>query len=96
MSDFAQGATMLGAFGIALFFLRYWRDTGDRFFAVFALAFTLFGVSRIALASLDADSETRTWVYALRAAAFLAILGAVIDKNLRRPGERDRDEDTSG
>jgi hypothetical protein len=85
VSDFLQGATMLGAFAIALFFLRYWRDTGDRFFAVFALAFGLFGVSRIALHSLAADSETRTWVYALRAAAFAAIIIAVVDKNLRQP-----------
>jgi O-antigen/teichoic acid export membrane protein len=92
VSEFVQGAMMLGSFGVAVFFLRYWRDTGDRFFGVFALAFALFGVSRIALYALDADSETRTWVYALRAAAFLAILAAVVDKNLRQPpdpGERD-------
>ena len=92
MSEFVQGAMMLGSFGIAVFFLRYWRDTADRFFGVFALAFVLFGVSRIALYALDVDSETRTWVYALRAAAFLAILAAVVDKNLRQPpdpGEQD-------
>jgi hypothetical protein len=76
---------MLGAFGIALFFLRYWRDTGDRFFGVFSLAIALFGVRRLALHSLAADSETRTWVYALRAAAFAAIIVAVVDKNLRQP-----------
>lgn len=88
MSDFLQGATMLGAFAIALFFLRYWRDTGDRLFGVFSLAFTLFGLSRIALHGLEQDSEARVWVYALRAAAFLAIFGAVVDKNLRQPPER--------
>ncbi|MBK5307486.1 MAG: hypothetical protein JJD92_12425 [Frankiaceae bacterium] len=83
MSDFLQGATMLAAFAIAVLFLRFWRDTGDRLFAVFAAAFTFFGSSRIALHVLDADSEARTWVYALRAATFLAIIAAVIDKNLR-------------
>jgi hypothetical protein len=88
MSDFLQGGTMLAAFAIALFFLRYWRDTGDRLFGVFALAFTLFGLSRIALQELSTDSETRVWVYALRAGAFLAIFGAVVDKNLRQPPER--------
>lgn len=83
MSDFLQGATMLAAFAIAVFFLRFWRDTGDRLFGVFAAAFTLLGISRIALNILDVESEARTWVYALRAAAFLAIIAAVIDKNVR-------------
>jgi len=84
MSAFVQGATMLGSLAIAVFFLRYWRQTGDRLFGVFALAFTLFGVNRILLASLDTDSEARTWVYLLRALMFIAIIGAIIDKNLER------------
>jgi O-antigen/teichoic acid export membrane protein len=89
MSDFLQGATMLAAFAIAVFFLRYWRDTADRLFGVFAAAFALFGVSRAALHVLDADSETRVWVYALRAAAFLAIIVAIVDKNVRTDGRHD-------
>ena len=84
MSTFVQGATMLGSFAIAVFFLRYWRQTGDRLFGVFALAFTLFGVNRIVLAALDSDSEARTWLYGLRALMFLAILAAIIDKNVQR------------
>ena len=92
MSDFVQGAMMLGSFGVAVFFLRYWRDTADRFFGVFALAFALFGISRIALYALDVDSEARTWVYALRAATFVAILAAVVDKNLRQPPARAQDD----
>ena len=82
MSDFLQGGMMLASFAISVFFLRYWRDTGDRLFGVFAAAFTLFGVSRIALQWIDSTSEARTWVYALRAAAFVAIIVAIIDKNL--------------
>ena len=77
-----QGAMSVAAFAIAVFFLRYWRDTSDRLFGVFAAAFALFGASRIALQLLDSESEARTWVYALRAAAFLAIVVAVIDKNV--------------
>lgn len=90
MSSFLQGATALAALAVALFFLRYWRETGDRLFAVFAGAFALFAASRVVLSALTVESETRTWVYALRAASFLAIIAAVIDKNLsqRRPAER--------
>lgn len=82
MSEFLQGATMLGSLAVATFFLRYWSETRDRLFLVFAAAFTLFGGSRIALTLLEEGSEARTWVYALRAAAFLAIIAAVLDKNL--------------
>ena len=85
MCDFLQGGTMLGAFACSVFFVRYWRDTGDRLFGAFAAAFALFGVSRIALHSLNADSETRVWVYVLRALAFATIIAAVVDKNLRDP-----------
>jgi hypothetical protein len=92
MSAFLQGATMLASFAIAVFFLRYWRQTGDRLFGVFALAFTLFGANRIVLASLDTDSEARTWVYLLRAFMFLAIIGAIIDKNMQRRDESQDDQ----
>ena len=85
MSDFLQGGTMVGAFAIALFFLRYWKDTSDRLFAAFAVAFTLFGTSRIALHLIDVESEARVWVFGLRALAFMTIIAAVVDKNLRDP-----------
>ena len=91
MSEFLQGATAACGFAICVFFLRYWRDTGDRLFAVFAAAFALFGTSRAVLSTLDRESEARTWVYALRAAAFLAIAAAVIDKNVS--GSRSAEDD---
>ena len=84
MSDFLQGATFMASVAVALFFLRFWRQTNDRLFAVFAAAFALFAVNRLLLATLDEGSETRTWVYALRAATFLMIAAAVLDKNVRR------------
>ena len=84
MSEFMQGATMMGSVAVAVFFLRFWRQTADRLFAVFAAAFALFAMNRLLLAVLDQESETRTWVYALRAATFLMIAAAVLDKNVRR------------
>ena len=93
MSPFLHGATMLASFAVAVFFLKYWRQTQDRLFAVFAAAFTLFGINRVVLHQLSADSEARTWVYALRAAAFFAILGAIVDKNVPRRAARE-DEDS--
>lgn len=89
MSSFMQGATMLASLAVCVFFLRYWRDTGDRLFAVLAMAFGLFAANRVALSALGSDSEARTWAYLLRAAAFLAIIAAVVDKSVqpRSPGE---------
>lgn len=88
MSEFLQGATMLAGFAIAAFFARYWRDTGERLFGVFALAFALFACSRIALFAVDDESEARTWVYGLRAATFLMIIVAILDKNLTAPARK--------
>ena len=86
MSEFLQGATMLASLGVAVFFLRFWRRTGDRFFAVFAAAFGVFAVNRLLLATLAEDSEARTWVYLMRAAVFLMIAAAILDKNYGRHG----------
>jgi hypothetical protein len=79
--DFLAGATMLASFAIALFFLRYWRQTGDRLFAIFAVAFTVFACSRAILTLLDEAHEARPYVYLLRLAAFVLIIVAIVDKN---------------
>lgn len=84
MNDFLQGATMLASLGVALFFLKYWRSTGDRLFAVFSAAFVVFAVSRGWLALLDEESEARTYIYLLRALAFALIAVAIVDKNWGR------------
>ncbi len=84
LSEFFHGATMLAAAGVALFFLRFWRRTGDRFFAVFAAAFAVFAVNRLLLVVLAEDSEARTWVYVLRATMFVMIAAAIVDKNYGR------------
>ena len=34
---------------VALFFLRFWRETRDRLFVIFAAAFALLGITRLAL-----------------------------------------------
>jgi Family of unknown function (DUF5985) len=81
MDDFLFGASAVAAAAIALFFLRFWRETGDRFFALFALAFLIFACNRIALGALDDESEARTIVYVARAAAFGLIVLAIVEKN---------------
>ncbi len=82
---FAEGALTALAAVAALFFLRYWRSTGDRFFGFFTLAFLLFGASWAALAFRPSVGEHDAYVYMLRLAAFAAIAIAIVDKNRGAP-----------
>ena len=86
-----MGAHAMTNFVVALFFLRFWRGTRDRLFAIFALAFCLLGLTRIVLvivtkgqAGTPAAIEEHTYVYWVRFAAFALILLAIIDKNRPR------------
>lgn len=76
------GASLVAAAAISLFFLRFWRKTGDRLFGYFSLAFLLLGVERLRL--VWATTEVATPFYLIRLVAFLVILFAILDKN-RKP-----------
>ena len=70
-----------GCLTVALFFLRFWISSGDRFFGLFALAFLVFGVNRFVRLFLDEADEARTLVYVVRLVAFVLIIAAIVDKN---------------
>lgn len=84
MEQFFMGAIAMAFWVAGLFFLRFWWDTGDRLFAIFAIAFWLLGVTRIALALAQQIEEEHTYLYWVRLAAFLLILLAIADKNRPR------------
>jgi hypothetical protein len=76
-----SGAIAMG-YGVAgLFFLRFWRETRDRLFLIFAGAFWILGLQRLALAFSRDMAEDHTGLYLVRLFAFLLILGAIVDKN---------------
>src|SRR3954466_14271316 len=79
--DVVDGATALACCAIALFFLRFWRETHDRLFAIFAVAFAIFAVNRVILTALSQDAEGRVVVYAARFVAFAQVALATLDKN---------------
>lgn len=83
MEQFIMGAIAMASSIVALFFLRFWRETGDRLFAIFALAFLLLGVTRLGLALSPQELEGHTHWYWMRLAAFILILVAIVDKNRR-------------
>jgi hypothetical protein len=79
--QFSSGFIVMGYLVAGLFFLRFWRDTRDRLFAVFAVAFWLFAVQRLLLALIDVEAEHEALFYLLRLVGFLLIIWAVVDKN---------------
>lgn len=71
----------MGCFAAALFFVGFWRRSRDRFFALFASAFLLLGVSWLVHVLIGAANEFNRSVYLTRLVAFLLIILAVIEKN---------------
>jgi hypothetical protein len=85
MIEFFSGAVTLGFLVAAGFFVRFWRQTADRLFLAFALAFVLFALNQALASWLTVLIEPASLVYALRVLGFIIILGAIVDKNAR-PG----------
>lgn len=51
--NFLYGVAACGCWAIAIFFLRYWRDTNDRLFLLFAVAFVLLSVDWMLIVALQ-------------------------------------------
>jgi hypothetical protein len=81
MVDFMNGLNVMACGVITLFFLRFWRQTGERLFAGFAAGFALLACSWIALAVTDPVHEFRPLLYSIRLLAFGLIIAAIVDKN---------------
>lgn len=83
LSDFLSGAIVMGFVVSGLFFLRFWKRTGETLFIAFALAFWLLGLTQALLSFTNIPVEERSWLYLLRLAAFLLILASIWIKNRR-------------
>ncbi|NDV89323.1 hypothetical protein GTW51_21915 [Aurantimonas aggregata] len=83
MFEFMSGLIVAGFLISGLFFLRFWRRTGDLLFMAFALAFWLLALNQTLLVMSDLPYEERSWIYLLRLAAFTLIIVAIIRKNRR-------------
>lgn len=66
---------------IIMAFLRSYQRTRDRFFAYFAAAFCIFGVTQLALGITNTPELNRPFAYIPRLVSFLLILAAIWDKN---------------
>lgn len=86
VNQLISGAILMGYLVAGLFFLKFWRHTRDRLFLIFAVAFVLLGIQRLALVLTREMVESQTGLYVLRLFAFLLILAAIVDKNRKGSG----------
>lgn len=84
MRQFTWGALFMASFVAGLFFLKFWRATGDRLFAFFCLAFWVFALNWASLAAAVPGEEAHLIAYAIRLLGFILILVGILDKNLQR------------
>ena len=84
MNDFISGMLAMGYLVAGIFFLRFWRDTHDRLFAMFGAAFFILAGQRFGLDFIGDKAESSTLWYFVRLLAFVIIIVAIVDKNRSR------------
>ncbi len=77
------GAIAMACLVAGMFFVRFWQQSRDRFFLLFASSFLLEAANRAALALSPHPSDGAPVFYGIRFVAFLLILIAIADKNRR-------------
>lgn len=83
MKEILAGVLLGGYLVSGLFFLKFWARSRDRLFAMFAAAFGILAVQRLALALTNEYAEDRPEIYMIRLLAFVIIIVAIVDKNRR-------------
>jgi hypothetical protein len=81
INEVLLGAAAMGSTVAALFFVRFWRQTKDRLFLIFAIAFVVDAFMRVILAVATLPDETEPFFYLGRLLSFSLIVLAIIDKN---------------
>jgi hypothetical protein len=79
--DIMLGAIVMGDLIVALFFLEFWKVTGDRFFVFFAASFAAGAVSRVIIDPSLPPFGMEPLGYVVRLLSYLIIVVAIVDKN---------------
>jgi hypothetical protein len=80
------GAAAMASLVVALFFLRFWRQTHDTLFLLFAIAFTTDSATRLIEGLSPVSDEREPLVFVPRLITFALIILAIVLKN--RPPRR--------
>ena len=83
IEGFVLGILATTSLVVAMFFLRFWKRTGDFLFMAFAMAFAADAITRTIMAVRHIPSTGYSWVYVERLFEYLVILVAILAKNRR-------------
>ncbi len=83
MTGFMIGVIFTTSVVAGLFFLKFWRRTGDLLFLAFAVAFLTEGLNRARFLFLEHPNEGSPSIYFVRLVAFALIVAAIVFKNRR-------------
>ena len=81
LSAYADGLFTAAALIAALFFLRFWRRSGDGLFLGFSLGFLLMAANSAASILLGSLNDQEPAVYLFRLAGFAVIVFSIWRKN---------------
>ena len=76
-----SGGVAMASLVATLFFLRFWRQTRDNFFLLFAIAFGIDAVARFMLGLAHVSNENEPYYYVSRLLTFGLIILAIALKN---------------
>lgn len=80
-----SGAMSIAYATVGLHFLRFWRNSKDSLYGMFAAAFFLLAIQRLGLGLYSERMEDDTPFYMIRLTAYCLILGAIWTKNRPTP-----------
>jgi hypothetical protein len=75
------GALIMGDVIASLFFVRFWKMTGDRFFLFFSASFVAMAVSRVVVDEDVPPFGLETMGYIMRILSYLFIVAGILYKN---------------
>ena len=75
------GAVIMGDVLAALFFVRFWKMTGDRFFLLFSGSFLAIAVSRLVVDENMPPFGMEALGYSIRILSYLFIIAGILYKN---------------
>jgi hypothetical protein len=85
VAGFLLGIIFATSMVAGLFFLKFWRRTGDLLFLAFAAGFLIEGFNRLRFLFTEHPNEGTPSIYFVRLVAFALIIAAIFAKNRSAP-----------
>lgn len=83
MNDAMLGGIAVASFVVGLFFVNYWRSSGDRFFLWLTASFWIEALNRVVMVASGVWNEDAPVHYFVRLVSYGLILVAIWEKNRR-------------